>query len=118
METVRNFDIARIMTSVEEAWTPEIATIEELEEVANLDPVERRQFRDYQRAWFMYRVQTIAHIDQLSPSQRTVFDESTGRIYGSGVGELWFKWLKQNNLVHDDGVWPYIEKLIADSDGR
>jgi hypothetical protein len=117
METVRNFDIARIMSAVEEAWTPEMATIEELEEAANLNPVEKKQFRDYQRAWFMYRVQTIAHIDQLSPSQRTLFDNATGLFYASGVGGLWFKWLKENNPAIDEGAWPYIQRLIEAKGG-
>lgn len=113
METVRNSEIARIVSVVEEAWTPEMATFEELEEAANLKASEKVQFRDYQRGWFIYRVQTIAQIDQLSPSQRALFDGTIARVYSSGVGGLWFKWLKENNLVHDEGAWPYIEELIT-----
>ena len=116
MEAVHNDDLAGIMNALEEAWSPEMDRLEELEEAANLTSVEKRKFREYQKAWHIYRVQTIAEIEQLSEDQRRAFDTTTGHLYSKGVTALWYKWTSKNLPFRDGKTYEYIDELVLRSE--
>ena len=115
MAAVTSDDLARIMSALEEAWTPTMDRLEELEEAANLTAVEKKKFREYQKAWHIYRVQTIAEIEQLSKDQRRAFDITTGHLYNTGITALWYKWSTMNFPFRDGITYEYIDELILRS---
>jgi hypothetical protein len=116
LEIVHDPELARIENALEEAIDLDHKSFEALEDAANLSAVEKKRYRHFQSAWFMYRVQTVEQIDQLSEDQRRAFDLSTRRLYSNGVSGLWFQWFL-DKTPHTGGIAQrYIASLISECD--
>ena len=65
-------------------------------------------------AWWQFRVQTIAYVDELPPGERTEFDEALRRNYGLyPVDRIWYETAKRLNGVLNPDAIRYIDNLLA-----
>jgi hypothetical protein len=65
-------------------------------------------------AWWQYRVQAIAHVDDLPSSERVEFDEGLRRNYGLfPVERLWYEVNKARKDVLNADAVNYIDNLLA-----
>ena len=72
-------------------------------------------FRVYwtQHAWWHTRANVIPYLDQLSPGERTEFDNNTrSALGGNAVGRLWYESMKAQ--LNPDAV-RYVDELLARS---
>ncbi len=89
---------------------PFVAT---LMERAGLTEVEAYALFSEQMAWWNYRSQVIAYIDELPHGERTQFDEAIRRFFGHPVAYLWYTTLKPT--LSPEAV-SYVDEVIARTD--
>ena len=64
-------------------------------------------------AWWQYRAQAIAYVDELPVGERLEFDEALRRNYGSfPVERMWYEMAKRRRVLNPTAV-RYIDNLLA-----
>ena len=81
-------------------------------ERSGLNPDEMRLMFWKEYGWWMYRVQLMAHADDLSPMERHMFDNAVRNAYGRpGLGRLCYEDLFKRS-AHPEAI-AYVEDLLA-----
>ena len=66
-----------------------------------------------QYSWWMYRLQIIPHVDELTPMERRSFDSSLAANYGlPGVHRLFYE-TQIKPFAHPDAIH-YVESVVAE----
>ena len=87
-----------------------LAFVTELIQRAGLTEVEAYTLFSEQMAWWNYRSQVIAYIDELPEGERIQFDEAIRRFFGHPVASLWYATLKPT--LSPEAV-RYVDDLIT-----
>jgi hypothetical protein len=86
------------------------AFVQEMMEQTGLTREEITALNSEQIAWWSYRVQVVAYVDELPPEDRVEFDASTRAFYSVPYSR---RWLEASKPRLNPSAVRYIENLLA-----
>ena len=110
-EPMRNPDLLRILVKADQVMVSDPKTLSELEAIGDFTGEESRLLNIYCASDWLYRVETIENLDHISQDQKVAFDRSTKRLYGAGVGKLWYEDYL-NNRTGAEPIVEYVNTLL------
>jgi len=109
LERTRNSELQEATIKVRNAFKPEMESLEELQQAADLSEKEKMILLMDNINFWLYRVDVIDNIDHLSVQQKAHFDQGICPYYKVGFGGLWFK---EYSMLHPElSAVKYVEDI-------